>query len=185
MTIHPSSHPSMPHVPHGFGPNALIAIIGGAVLISALVAAGLWTSTQNDSSSPVAPAASESGVHQPNYPASREGVRGHVDVDDVLGGMVVSSETQPVTHQPNYPASREGVRGHIDVEDVLAISSGSQAISHQPNYPASREGARGHVDVDDVLGGMAVNSETQPVTHEPNYPASREGVRGPVDVAGN
>ena len=151
MTIHPSSHPSMPHVPHGFGPNALIAIIGGAVLVSVVVAAGLWDSTQNDASSPAALPVPVSAAHQPNYPASREGVRGHIDVDDVLGALVLSSEPQTAAHQPNYPASRDGVRGHVDVEDVLgamAVSGETQSNTHEPNYPASREGVRGHIDVD-------------------------------------
>jgi len=54
MTIHRSSRPKMPHVPHGFRGNTLVAVIGGAILLGGLVAAGLRVNTRSDSSSPAA-----------------------------------------------------------------------------------------------------------------------------------
>ncbi|MEX0784174.1 MAG: hypothetical protein WD557_16145 [Dehalococcoidia bacterium] len=84
----------------------------------------------------------------PSYPASRDGVRGHVDFGPGTLG-VTSDPIQPSSREPNYPASRDGLRGHVDFDPGITLGVTSDPIqpsSREPNYPASRGGVRGHVD---------------------------------------
>jgi hypothetical protein len=85
-----------------FGAAATIAVIAGWSAFGPVDAA--------EAAGRTSAAASTSGATEPNYPASREGVRGPIDVDS---GFVAAEVAQTIDEQPNYPASREGVRGPI------------------------------------------------------------------------
>jgi hypothetical protein len=85
-----------------FGAVATIAVIAGWSAFGP----GPASETADQTSA----AAITSSATEPNYPTSREGVRGPIDVDS---GFVAPEVTQTVREQPNYPASREGVRGPI------------------------------------------------------------------------
>jgi hypothetical protein len=149
MTYHPSSH----HAPSWFPPTGHIALSVVSACLGAVIAfsatAG-WAALQSQQEEPepasaalLVPVGSRSDG--PNYPASREGVRGHVDSDSSL--VVVSTDTLASRRLSN-PASREGARGHVDSDSSLVASSSERLASRQANYPPSREGVRGQVSVD-------------------------------------
>ncbi len=120
---------------HGAGRIILLAV-GGTVVAAALVTAV----AVRQSSGGTSPSDVSAQINSPLYPASREGIRGHVDVDSSLA---TASDSARSTTGPLYPASREGIRGHVDVDSSLATASDrAQSTSSSPNYPASRYSER-------------------------------------------
>lgn len=129
----------------------LMALAGALGATVAIAGIGAYDALDiNDSDRP----ANTTNSLIPNYPASRDGVRGHVDVDqpfvvDVPAAPSPIEPVQPSARVPRYPASRDGVRGHVDSDPgtTLGVTRDPvQPSSHEPNYPASRDGVRGHVD---------------------------------------
>lgn len=121
------------------------AALGAAATVAVIAGWSAFGPGQAVNASDRATTATSASVStRPNYPASREGVRGQVDSDSPLVAAVEGA--QPIRRQPNYPASREGVRGHVAADaSLVAAAEGMQPIGPQPNYPASRERVRGHV----------------------------------------
>ncbi|MBE0611574.1 MAG: hypothetical protein IH609_19495, partial [Dehalococcoidia bacterium] len=127
---------------HGAGRMILLALGGTVVAAAVVTAVAVRQSPESNSLSGVS-----AQVNSPLYPASREGVRGHVDIDPPL--VAAGESVRSTSRLPNYPASREGVRGHVDIDPPLvAASESARSTSRLPNYPASREGVRGHVTSD-------------------------------------
>ena len=131
--------------------KVLMALAGALGATVAIAGIGTYDALDiNDSDAP----ANTTNSLIPTYPASRDGVRGHVDVDqpvsvDVPAAPLPIEPIQPSSRAPRYPASREGVRGHVDFDPGITLGVTSDPIqpsSREPNYPASRDGVRGHVD---------------------------------------
>ncbi len=102
---------------HGAGRIILLAL-GGTVVAATLVTAV----AVRQSSGGTSPSDVSAQINSPLYPASREGVRGHVDVDSSL--VTASDSAQSTSSSPNYPAS-----GHSErtVRTTYIVASPEQA----------------------------------------------------------
>jgi hypothetical protein len=93
----------------------LMALAGALGATVAIAGIGTYDALDiNDSDPP----ANTTNRLLPNYPASRDGMRGHVDLDaglglDVPDAPLPGEPVQPSRPGPNYPPSRDGIRGHV------------------------------------------------------------------------
>lgn len=150
MNTHPTSHPSLPSAPRGFGHNALVGIIGGAFLLSFVVAAGLWVSSRGDSSSPAAPAVSSNAVSQASRSAST------FATTNAGGGhtvYIVRSEEQAAT-----------VMAGIDEANAIRALSGEPLLLDSVVVAGSAAEAAGISDAvtegNRIFAGLGVSEET-------------------------
>jgi hypothetical protein len=104
---------------HGAGRIILLAV-GGTVVAAALVTAV----AVRQSSGGTSPSDVSAQINSPLYPASREGIRGHVDVDSSLA--TASDRAQSTSSSPNYPASRYSER---TVHTTYIVASPEQAAA--------------------------------------------------------
>ncbi len=92
MTINTNSTPTMSSAPHRFGRNALLAAIGGGVVLGAVVVAGLWA--RSDSREAAAPAEVAVVKPAPNAALAPVAVSPALKSPDMVWVYIVGSEAE-------------------------------------------------------------------------------------------